>query len=359
MPVDISNKAKCFGCGACRTICPQNAIKMVFDSEGFPYPQIDASLCTQCEQCVSICPSYENPTGEKGSAYALRCNDEKLLYQSTSGGAFSLLSQEVISEGGIVFGAVFDHNLKVVHKGSDDISPMRKSKYVQSDMTDSFSEVREALSQNRKVLFSGTPCQCHALLKTVGQNENLITVSVVCRGVASPGLWKDYVAFLEKDGKLKNFCFRDKRSKNSGHTVSYSTDTGEVAVSMDKDPFSMMYLKCLTLRPSCYSCPYTKTELPSDITIGDFWGVEKIYPTLNDGQGVSLVIARSEKGKELLKKCETRAQILACPEDMEKQSALKESAPKTILRMLLFKDYAANGIEPVLKKFGGLRDSNS
>ena len=356
MPIDVSNKAKCFGCGACSHVCTQGAIKMVSDSEGFLYPQIDTALCTQCEMCVSACPAYESPSGEKGQAFALRCNDEALLYQSTSGGAFSLLSRKILDEGGLVFGAAFDDSFNVVHKGSEDISDMRKSKYVQSDMAKSYSEVKEALNQNKKVLFSGTPCQCHALLKTVTEHrDNLVTVSVVCRGVSSPGLWKQYVSFLEKDGKLKAFCFRDKRSNNSGHTVSYSTDKGETAVTMDKDPFSMMYLKCLTLRPSCYSCPYTKTDLPSDITIGDFWGIEKIYPDYNDGKGVSLVIARTKKGKELLKSCENDAKILPCPADMEMQSALKESAPKSVLRMLLFKEFAASGIESVLKKFGGLR----
>jgi coenzyme F420-reducing hydrogenase beta subunit len=356
MPIDVSNKVKCFGCGACASACPQGAIKMVADQEGFLYPSIDASLCTQCDQCVAVCPEYEVPTGEKGSAFALRCNDSDLLYKSTSGGAFSLLSQKILSEGGIVFGAVFDEDFKVVHKGSDDISGMRKSKYVQSDMTKAFKEVKDALSQNKKVLFSGTPCQCHALSKSVTEHrENLITVSVVCRGVASPELWKQYVAFLEKDGKLRDFCFRDKRLKNSGHTVSYSTDKGETAVLMDKDPFSTMYLKCLTLRPSCYSCPYTKLDIPSDITIGDFWGIEKIHPDFNDGMGVSLVIARTEEGKKLLKKCENDARILPCPDDMEMQSALKESAPKSILRMLLFKEFATSGIYGVLKKFGGLQ----
>lgn len=356
MPVDVSNKAKCFGCGACSHICPQGAVKMTSDPEGFLYPQIDSSICTQCDQCVGVCPAYESPGGSKGESFALRCNDSTLLYQSTSGGAFSLLSRKVLDEGGLVFGAVFDEAFKVVHEGSTDISGMRKSKYVQSDMTQAFSEVRESLGQNKKVLFSGTPCQCHALLKTVTEHrENLITVSVVCRGVSSPGLWKQYVSFLEKNGKLEAFCFRDKRSNNSGHTVSYITAKGETAVTMDKDPFSMMYLKCLTLRPSCYSCPYTKTDIPSDITIGDFWGIEKIYPEFNDGKGVSLVIARTDEGKNLLKACGKEAKILPCPDDMQLQSALKESAPKSILRMLLFKDFAASGIDVVLKKYGGLR----
>lgn len=353
----FENKASCFGCGACEAVCPTAAITMVTDTEGFAYPVINSEKCVDCGSCTTACPAKHSLQGDAGAVYAVRCNDIALLKNSSSGGAFSLIAQQVLQSGGLVCGAVFDETFRVCHVLSDNISPMRKSKYVQSNLQDVYQAIRVALAEEKQVLFTGTPCQCDGVLRYFGkQPEGLILAALVCRGVQSPGLWADYVDHL---AHLEAYCFRDKRSRNGGHTVAFTANGSEQAVPMDKDPFSRLYLKCLTLRPSCYQCPYTRWELPFDLTIGDYWNVEKVYPELADGMGTSLVIVRSEVGRSLLERIKPYAQVLETSREAADQPALQAPAKESILRKLLFRDYArkdADGrcdIPLILKKYGG------
>lgn len=356
----FENKTACFGCGACQAICSAEAISMVPDAEGFLYPVIDAERCVDCGLCSSVCPAGRPAEPLEGQAYAVRCNDPDLLQKSASGGAFSLLAEQILSEGGLVCGAVFDENFKVCHVMSDDIAPMRKSKYVQSDLTGIYAEIRSALGDGRQVLFTGTPCQCDGVRRFFGPDATgLVLAAIVCRGVQSPGLWKDYIAHISNGKRLEAYCFRDKRIKNDGHTVSYTVGGQEQAVSMGNDPFSRLYMKCLTLRPSCYQCPYTHWELPFDLTIGDYWGIEKIRPELADGMGTSLIIARTAAGKALVNQLRANAQVIESSREAAEQIALREPARETLLRKLLFRDFARKNedgscdIPLILKKYGG------
>ncbi len=353
----FEKKTACFGCGACQAVCAAGAITMAFDAEGFAYPIIDSEACTNCGACAAVCPAKQPPKGAEGEAYAVRCKDAELLKHSSSGGAFSLLAQQVLKNGGVVCGAVFDEGFRVHHTLSSDIAPMRKSKYVQSDLQGIYQAIAEALEHGQQVLFTGTPCQCDAVLHYFGkQPEGLILAALVCRGVQSPGLWAEYVSHL---GDLEAYCFRDKRSRNNAHTVAFTVSGGEQALPMDQDPFSRLYLKCLTLRPSCYQCPYTRWELPFDLTIGDFWGIEKKHPELADGMGASLVIARTEAGRALLSALEAQALVVKSSREAADQPALQAPAPESILRKLLFRDFARKGadgksdIPLILKKYGG------
>ncbi len=356
----IENKTACFGCGACEASCAQGAISMVFDAEGFSYPVIDSTLCVECGNCISVCPAKYSVSGPEGAPFAVRSQDDSLLYKSTSGGAFSLFAEEILKENGVVCGAVFDENFRVHHILSDDISSMRKAKYVQSDLHGMYASVQNALASGKQVLFTGTPCQCDAMLRYFKEKpENLILMAIVCRGVQSPGVWKDYISYLSKEGKLESYCFRDKRVKNDAHTVSFSIDGRETALDMKKDRFCRIYLKCISLRPSCYQCAYTRWELPFDFTVGDFWGIEKEYHELADGKGTSLVIARTEKAMALIDKIKSHAIILETSREKADQPALNKPAPNSILRKLLFDDYSRkneNGvcdIPLILKKYGG------
>lgn len=356
----FENKAACFGCGSCAAACSAGAIAMTADEEGFSYPVIDPDRCVDCGKCQTVCPALSEPKGCEGRTFAVRAEDETLLRASTSGGAFSLLAEQVLAQGGLVCGAVFDDAFRVRHVLSDDIAPMRKAKYVQSDMHGIYQAVQDALSAGKRVLFTGTPCQCDGILRYFGQKpEGLLLAALICRGVQSPGLWQDYVAYLEKDGPLQAYCFRDKRTCNDGHTVSFTVGGQERSMPMGRDAFCRLYLKCLALRPSCYRCPYTRWELPFDLTIGDFWGIEKLCPELADGKGTSLVIARTEAGVALLEKINGRARVLESTRQAAEQPALNEPAGESILRKLLFRDFARKGadgrcdIPLILKKYGG------
>ena len=352
----FEKKSACFGCGACEAACAVGAITMQVDAEGFSYPVIRQELCVECGRCQQVCPGKEAAQTLDGQAYAVRCNDTALLQKSASGGAFSLLAQQVLDDGGLVCGAVFDEDFRVRHVLSEDIGAMRKSKYVQSDMTGIYDAIGRALDDGKKVLFSGTPCQCDGVLRFFGRRTGLVLAALICRGVQSPGLWADYVAHL---GKLEAYCFRDKRVKNDGHTVAYTANGQEHTAPMDKDPFGRLYMKCLALRPSCYQCPYTRWENPFDLTIGDFWGIEKLVPSLADGMGTSLVIARTDEGKAMVEKLKGVALVIESSRDAAQQLALKEPAKETILRRFLFKDFAAKNekgvcdIPLILKKYGG------
>ena len=354
------NKSACFGCGACKAVCPFGAITMKNDAEGFLYPSVDDNLCTDCGLCAETCPIDKKSDSAEGKAFAVRCSDPSLLKNSSSGGAFSLLAKQVIDQGGLICGAVYDESFYVHHVMSDDITPMRKSKYIQSDTEGIYSAIASALDSGKSVLFTGAPCQCDGVRRFFGgDKEGLVLVSLVCRGVQSPALWKDYVSFISDGGRLEAYCSRDKRSRNGGHTVAYTVDGQERALPMDKDPWSRLYLKGLTLRPSCYKCPYTRFDLPFDITVGDFWGVEKRLPELADGMGTSLVVARSEKGLSLIEAlCDSETVIPVTQEDA-RQPALTEPAKETLLRKLLFRDFAQKNedgscnIPLILKKYGG------
>jgi len=356
----LDKKAGCYGCGACQAVCSAEAITMIPDAEGFLYPVINPARCVDCGRCSSVCPAKQPVEPLEGHGYAVRCNEPELLKKSTSGGAFSLLAEQVLGEGGLVCGAVFDQNFKVCHVLSEDIAPMRKSKYIQSDLTGVYAAIREALKTGRQVLFTGTPCQCDGMRRYFGPDETgLVLAAVVCRGVQSPGLWQDYIAHISGGKKLETYCFRDKRIGDDGHTVAYTVDGQEQAVSMLSDPFSRLYMKCLTLRPSCYQCPYTRWELPFDLTIGDFWGIEKYHPQWADGMGTSLVIARTAAGKALVEKIRTNGQVIESSREAAEQTALREPARESILRKLLFRDYAKKSedgscdIPLILKKYGG------
>lgn len=356
----LDKKADCVGCGACQAVCAAGAISMKADAEGFLYPVIDAERCVDCGRCETACPAKQPAAPLDGQAYAVRCNDLELLKKSTSGGAFSLLAEQVLQEGGLVCGAAFDEAFRVRHVLSDDIAPMRKSKYVQSDLQGIYHAISEALGSGRQVLFTGTPCQCDAVLHYFGEKpKGLILAALICRGVQSPGLWRDYTAYLSGGGTLEAYCFRDKRLRNDAHTVAYTVSGQESAVSMGNDPFSRLYMKCLTLRPSCYQCRYTKWELPFDLTIGDYWGIEKLRPEWADGMGTSLVIARTAAGKALVEKLRSNAQVIESSREAADQIALNEPAKETMLRKLLFRDFArknedgVSDIALILKKYGG------
>ena len=302
----LANRHHCTGCCACASACSAGAITMQEDSEGFRYPVVNAEACIGCLACERACPAdaEELPTGKTEAYYAF-AKDAEICQSSSSGGVFTLLAQQILSRGGLVFGAGFDEAFRVCHQAIDnmtDLARLRTSKYVQSDLGTSFSEVKSSLQSGRPVLFSGTPCQIAALRQYLGKDyENLYTQDIICHGVPSPAVWTQYLAQQHCGKKIKAINFRDKTLgwNDFSMKIDYADGTSYRELAT-KDPFERAFLANLTLRPSCYQCQYKTVSRMSDLTLADYWGVELVHPELKEQQGVSLLLVHTEKGKRLL-----------------------------------------------------------
>lgn len=301
----------CCGCTACYAICPKGAITMQEDSEGFKYPAIDKSKCIDCGLCCKVCPldkKLENVIAPAAS-FACTAKDGNFAKQSSSGGVFPLMANMFAEQQAVIYGAAFDNNWMVKHIRVNDIDELKKlytSKYVQSDMGDSFKQVKHDLDIGKEVLFAGTPCQVAGLKSYLSKEyNNLTTVDFICHGVPSPLVWQQYVDTLKKklNSKITEISFRDKKDGWKSFNFKLITANGDVFYEKHGDNTYMKgFLKDLYLRPSCYDCKFKTLQRASDITLADFWGIEKIIPEFNVEKGVSLCWASSEKGDTILDK---------------------------------------------------------
>lgn len=315
-------KSMCCGCGACAEICPEEAVTMVQDAEGFSYPKISRSKCIECGKCVRVCPIKNHEIVKKDNLYlGVQAKADKLRYNSSSGGIFSILAQYVIEKQGIVYGAGYDVHMKVIHKEIYELPQIdfiRRTKYVQSDMQGVYHSIKKNLEADRWVLFSGTPCQAQALLLFLNKiYEKLIVLDLICYGVPSPEIWRDYVRYLERlhKGKMRDFSFRDKRNTDNGHTCSYIISGKEYTCSIYDNLFCKMYFHNIISRPSCHDCKFCTVDRKSDFTIGDFWGIEKINPEFDDGMGTSIVIAHTEKAKKIWEEIKQDTRFFSCTKE--------------------------------------------
>ena len=301
-----ADRADCSGCAACANVCPKSAIEMIFDAEGFAYPKINPELCIQCGKCDATCPAL-NFTAKKIDALPLsfvaNYKNEKILRHSSSGGIFSALSEIILNDGGIVFGAGFDKNWRVVHtsaKNFDELENLRGSKYVQSQIGDVYRQVKDAL-KSKKVLFSGVPCQCAGLKRFLGADpENLLTVEIICHGAPSPALWKSYIDELNYSHEIAHVNFRSKRKGwgAGSHMAINCFDRGTKTVKVGDDLYGRLFLRRVSLRPSCSTCKFKFPNGQSDLTLGDAWGIKDFAPEMFDNLGVSVVFVHTAKGKD-------------------------------------------------------------
>ncbi len=300
---------KCCGCTACYAICPKNAITMHADSEGFKYPVIDKDKCIDCGLCCKVCPLdiKLEKTEDKQIAVACTAKDENFTKQSSSGGVFAILANMFMEKQAVIYGAAFDDDWNVKHirvDNKDELSKLYTSKYVQSDMTDNFKTVKVDLNSGKEVLFAGTPCQVAGLKSYLGRGyNNLTTVDFICHGVPSPLVWECYIN--EKAASLKSkitdISFRDKKDSWKNYYFMVRTSNGNINYEKAGDNIYMNgFLKDLYLRPSCYDCKFKTLKRASDITLADFWGVDKVLPEMYDEKGVSLCWTNSKKGSEIL-----------------------------------------------------------
>lgn len=308
--IHIIDKFKCCGCNACVQRCPKQCISMPEDEEGFLYPIVDLSVCIDCGLCEKVCPvinqeSERNPI----EVFAAVNQDDSIRMQSSSGGIFTALAEQIIRENGVVFGARFDEKWEVKHDYTETIEGLkvfRGSKYVQSRIGDTFKQAEFFLKAGRKVMFVGTPCQIAGLRLFLRKEfVNLLAVDIICHGVPSPMIWRKYLEDKTKRQGIEliqSISFRDKGTgwKNYSFNIKYEKGYSESSFSeyASQNIFMKGFLADLYLRPSCYACPAKKLKSGSDITLGDFWGIQHIKPELDDDKGVCAFIINTRKGIE-------------------------------------------------------------
>jgi coenzyme F420-reducing hydrogenase beta subunit len=315
----------CTGCSACRDRCPQQAIEMREDREGFLFPTIDENKCNQCGLCIEICPVKTTvlvETIDEPTVYAAWTKDRELLRRSTSGGVFSEIARSFLDKGGVVFGAAYDENMVVRHvavEAWDDLDKLRGSKYVQSDVGDSFRQTKHYLDDGRYVLYSGTPCQIAGLYAVVGKNyNNLLTCGLICHGVPSPKVFRMYLDTMKKryNSKVNGFAFRNKRNGWKHPTVRIEMENGKIINESNLDNhYNLGFLKNIFLRTSCYQCPIKTGEIVADIIIGDFWELAKYQPKLMNHEGTSAILIKTHRGHKAIEACCNRMELNECPFD--------------------------------------------
>ncbi len=310
----LCNPNECTGCWACVSACAQNCLTMQANDEGHLVPIIDENRCTNCLACSKVCPVLHLPASdhqENPDVYAVFNRDRHIRDESTSGGAFSAFAEEILSRGGVVFGAAYDENLKVSHiavSSVDNLKKLRVSKYVQSEIGETFRQTRDLLQNTEKpVLFSGTPCQIAGLLSYLGKlgsSPNLYTIDLVCYGVPPAEIFQKYMDFIHRKhgSPIAGFSFRDKRDgwRNSATNITFANGKEIHAYDGDEATFKEAYYKRLMMRNSCHNCRFSKLPRLSDITIGDFWSIGKECPFHHDTTGgITLTMVHSAKGQLL------------------------------------------------------------
>ena len=321
------SKSSCCGCGACAAVCPAGAVTMEPDEYGALYPRLDPSACVKCGKCTDICSFGATVTVYPLAGYAAASRSEQVLSRSSSGGVFAELAAGFLRRGGCVAGAVMlfgDNGPRVEHRIVESESQMEQlqgSKYVQSDIGGVLLPIKKLLRDDRPVLFSGTPCQTAAVRKFCGDASGLYTMDLVCHGVPGAVLFGDYVRLLERKhkGHILSLTFRDKRY-GAGKTGSFrllrNGQTVDLPLPCPDSSYYSLFMDNELQRESCFSCPYASEERASDITAGDFWGIEKSCPSLllsgggsfDQSRGISCVLVNTEKGRELLDSVKDRLQ---------------------------------------------------
>lgn len=359
----------CTGCGACRAVCPVNAISMVEDDEGLSRPQISKRNCIQCGKCLKVCSAFElKPTSagfqQNIAAYAVQAKSRELLQNSSSGGVFGLLAKYVLHQGGAVCGCAWNEDFKSVgHRLIETVEalpPLLESKYLQSDVPpEVYQHIVTLIKSKRYVLFCGTPCQVcglehvidHSKISKIEKDTFLLKVALICHGVPSPGVWRRFVIEEEeRHGNQKVIAarFRDKRTtwQRFAQVLKFQDGTESVGNVIHRNEFMHYFWgkENITLRRSCSSCR-CKLTYQSDLTLGDFWGIEKVFPEIAANEGISAVIVHSKAGSNAIDKIKNELQCFqkANVDDIEKYNYLwHESLPMSPKRKRFYKLFNRN-----------------
>lgn len=360
----FEKKSECCGCSACVKACPAGAAAMACDTEGFLYPRIDNGLCKDCGACQKAC-EFKRVTDEKTpplGVYAAKHTNNAVRRSSTSGGVFTALSDVILGRGGAVYGAAFTEGMRVAHQrasSKEQRDGFKGSKYVQSDPGGTFEMAERDLAEGRQVLFSGTPCQIGGLSGFLKRKpsvdlKNLYLCDFICYGVPSPLLWSEHVRFLEKKNKSRmvGYSFRSKRSGWNSPVEEGIYENGRAdSRSLISQLYMRLFYKGHIFRPSCHACPYTTAQRQSDVTIGDFWGIEEVMGDFHDPGGVSLVMANTKRGRALLDGAARDLELRPCAPEDALRSNLKNPAPAAPDRDRFWADFSDKGYEYIIKRY--------
>lgn len=344
---------KCTGCSTCTHVCPFKAITMNEENNGFFYPTINLEKCRKCKKCYNECPQ-NNPVIRKKpiKVYAAFCKNKIDYFSGSSGGVFGGLAKEVLDKNGVVFGCYMDDDFIVKHieiRKMEDLKKIKKSKYVQSYIGESFFKVKEYLDNNILVLFTGTPCQIAGLKKYLKiEYDNLITVDVLCHGVPSNKIFKDFIYYYEKKHhcRIKKYDFRFKDEKLGSYITYIETSKNKKCYYPWQGlSYSYLFMKDYILRECCYDCQYVDIKRVSDITLGDYWNIEKKNSTFSNKLGVSMILLNTSKGIKLFNKIKSNYEIMetSCEDAVKSNPTLHKKNKKPNDRELLIKKYKENG----------------
>lgn len=355
----FENSSSCSGCGLCASMCPQKAIQMVQDKTGFFYPEVDNALCVNCDVCRRICAFAGNETSGKSSlmAYAMKHNPS-IRQGSSSGGFFTALSDSILRQNGVVYGAVWTADFQVKHIRADNIEDrdrMRGSKYIQSDITGIYEKLRTDVSAGIPVLFTGTPCQCAAVTKLFEKKraDNLWIMDVICHGVLSQSFFDAYLADIQKKNPNKRIVSVNLRDKRFGwQSVGIAFDDGSVHNSPD-DYFYKAYAAHALQRPSCFSCTCAKEARYGDFTVGDFWGCKQTQPGFYDELGISLVLANTARANDFLLQLKADVDMIPLVEEdyLPYQPNLRKPTEKGSRSEKMIAYYNQNGYKKTMHRF--------
>ena len=341
---------KCCGCGACATICPKTAISLQPNGEGFLHPVIDKDLCVECRACEKVCPGLVPAKAENNTpqAFIVQHKDDHIRYESTSGGAFTAVAEEIINRGGVVFGASMTEGMKVKHicvNTVEGLACFRNSKYVQSEIGNCYKEAKERLTQGQWVCFSGTPCQINGLYKYLGRGyDNLIAVDVVCKSVPSPLVFQKYVEFkTQKEGHIADVVFRDKKRGflycTMAHYLSHEDRVNAKDVyrrGSESDEWLRLFLSGKISRHSCMTCPFQTLERVADFTLGDIW--ETGHTELDDNKGSTLVHIWTNKGRSFFDSIKQNVRFVGFPIEKSRGTERTYISKHYEMRDELFRD---------------------
>ena len=365
--INIKDKKECCGCCACFDACQVDAISLEVDHEGFWYPSVDKDKCVECGRCVSVCPelqveSINLPKIGELTCFSAQHKDMDVRMDSTSGGMFSVFTSDIYEKSGAVAGAVYRDDFSVQHIVSDDendLERLRSSKYLQSDCSGMYSEIKRRLDSGQEVLACGCPCQMAALrLFLAKAYENLIICDFVCLGINSPKVFRKHLDDLERAHSSKVVYVKAKNKEHGWRSLTFKAvfENGDVYYGNgNEDNFTRGYLRsAVYCRPSCFDCKFKGMPRLADISIGDFWGCQRVTPELDDNTGTSCIMCNTEKGRVFFDKVKDQLNWAEIElEDIAKgnRSLYKSLSPETVSRKVFFDELSSIAFTDLAQKY--------